>query len=295
VRGFSLVELLMSLAIMLLVCHAAVGFINRTQAIFAVQAELPDMQQRLRVATDALARDLLAGSGEGFASIAPYRRGLASPDLPGTFRGDCVSVLYVRVFGARATLSEVTDGSDVVRVGARPGCPASNPLCGFQSGMLAVVFDDAGASDMFRISGVANDPPSLFHVGFALSKVYPAGATVAEAESATYWLQADAVTGASQLMRYDGQQTDLPLIDNVTALGFEYFDGSGDSIDRAALTDGPWIPDSTFANRFDADLLRVRRVRATVRVRANQFVLLAPVADKAAQIDISPRSRGAAP
>ena len=35
-----------------------------------------------------------------------------------------------------------------------------------------------------------------------------------------------------------------------------------------SLTDGPWCPDAEAVNRFDADLLRVRRVRVTLRVEA---------------------------
>jgi hypothetical protein len=33
------------------------------------------------------------------------------------------------------------------------------------------------------------------------------------------------------------------------------------------LTDGPWCPDSALGNRFDADLLRIRKVRVTLRVQ----------------------------
>lgn len=39
-------------------------------------------------------------------------------------------------------------------------------------------------------------------------------------------------------------------------------------LDRAALTDGPWCPDAASPARFDADLLRVRKVRVTLRVEA---------------------------
>jgi type II secretory pathway pseudopilin PulG len=34
------------------------------------------------------------------------------------------------------------------------------------------------------------------------------------------------------------------------------------------LTDGPWCPDAAHANRFDADLLRLRKIRVTVRVES---------------------------
>jgi len=36
----------------------------------------------------------------------------------------------------------------------------------------------------------------------------------------------------------------------------------------ASLTDGPWCPDGSAANRYDADLLRVRAVRVTIRAEA---------------------------
>jgi len=36
----------------------------------------------------------------------------------------------------------------------------------------------------------------------------------------------------------------------------------------AIFSDGPWCPDSASANRFDADLLRIRLVRVTVRLQA---------------------------
>ena len=36
----------------------------------------------------------------------------------------------------------------------------------------------------------------------------------------------------------------------------------------AVMTDGPWCPDGASPNRFDADLLRVRRVRVTLRVQS---------------------------
>lgn len=37
----------------------------------------------------------------------------------------------------------------------------------------------------------------------------------------------------------------------------------------SSLTDGPWCPDAAAAPRFDADLLRIRKVRVTLRVEAS--------------------------
>jgi Prokaryotic N-terminal methylation motif len=44
----------------------------------------------------------------------------------------------------------------------------------------------------------------------------------------------------------------------------------------AMLTDGPWCPDPTFDNRYDADLLRIRRVVVTLRVQAAIAALRGP-------------------
>jgi Tfp pilus assembly protein PilW len=55
--------------------------------------------------------------------------------------------------------------------------------------------------------------------------------------------------------------------------------GSGTGLVRltaAQLTDGPWCPDAANANRWDADLLRIRRVAVTLRVEAASAMLRGP-------------------
>jgi hypothetical protein len=42
------------------------------------------------------------------------------------------------------------------------------------------------------------------------------------------------------------------------------------------LSNGPWCPDETVANRFDADLLRIRKVRVTLRVQVGDKSLRGP-------------------
>jgi hypothetical protein len=101
-------------------------------------------------------------------------------------------------------------------------------------------------------------------------------------------------------MVYDGFKSTFPLVDNVVRLEFAYFldphpaaaagaaDTSGNCAYAAAdppvpllpalgsvtlapvalgrFTDGPYC--GIFPNRFDADLLRIRRVRVRLRVQA---------------------------
>ena len=46
----------------------------------------------------------------------------------------------------------------------------------------------------------------------------------------------------------------------------------------AQLTDGPWCPDAASENRYDADLLRVRTVRVTIRLQTGNSLLRASLA-----------------
>jgi hypothetical protein len=46
---------------------------------------------------------------------------------------------------------------------------------------------------------------------------------------------------------------------------------------QAMLTDGPWCPDSAAGNRFDADLLRVRKIRVTLRVQVGPKAFRGPI------------------
>ena len=52
------------------------------------------------------------------------------------------------------------------------------------------------------------------------------------------------------------------------------------------LTDGPWCPDDFNANRYDADLLRVRRVRITLRVTSGNDAVPA----RSVRFDVTPRN-----
>jgi hypothetical protein len=107
-------------------------------------------------------------------------------------------------------------------------------------------------------------------------------------------------------MRYNGADEDVPLAENIVDVRFDYFgdpnpplfpmpppgtanclydtvgnyigppalvpgDGSLAALPAAILTDGPYC--GSGANEFDADLLRVRKVRVSLRVQATQPTL----------------------
>jgi len=210
-RGFSLVELLVTMAITMAITSGMFSFIHSARGVFEVDLERTDIQQRARVATDALFRDLvMAGAGRQSPAVVPFRRGSINPDMPGSAFPDRVSVLYV--------------------------------------------------------------PPDT-----------------AGPITATYGRRVDAA-GVPHLTRYDGAASEMPVVDQVIGLRFEYFDADGQLIVLERFADGPWVPDAVSADRFDADLQAIRRIRAFVRLRPARVFAAAPLADLEIAIDVSPRN-----
>jgi len=102
--------------------------------------------------------------------------------------------------------------------------------------------------------------------------------------SRTYYLRSAGVPGTFQLMQYDGGLSDLPMLDHVVRLSFDYFGpattgGPLVRLEPATLVDGPWIEDPTH-RMFDADLLRVREVRVLLRLESTDALLHRLVPDE---------------
>ena len=86
-RGFSLLELMVAMAIMMMVVGSVFTLLNPAQGSFAMEPEVADLQQRLRVAQDTLYKDLvMAGAGAYlgeqtgsliyyFPPVLPFRQG----------------------------------------------------------------------------------------------------------------------------------------------------------------------------------------------------------------------------
>ena len=183
-----------------------------------------------------------------------------------------------------------------VRVNIQPGCPTADMACGFAPGDTVLVFDVTGAADTFRVAGARGNRVQLQLQGASVSRSYPPGSVITRAVTRTYYLDA----AAAQLVQYDGWETDTPLVDDVVDVRFRYFgdphpptaprpplgtsnclfgrsgntrlptlsssSGSLVELTEAQLTDGPWCGN---ANRFDADLYRIRTVAVELRVQAS--------------------------
>jgi hypothetical protein len=349
--GFSLAEMLIASAIMVTVIGTVFSVMNPSQGAYRTQPEVSDLQQRLRIATDAMSKDLvMAGSGayaggmtgalsNYFAPVMPYRFGDPAQGI--YFRAaagavdasNAVSFFSVPTTAAQTTIREdMPQPSSELKVEAQANCPPvkQEQLCGFVDGMRAIIFDETGSWDPMIITNVQDAALHMQHKE-DLSKRYKKGAVIAQATLHTYYLVADDATSTYQLRHTDGV-TDLPLVDNVVKLEIEYYGdprapvllpnkplsdpvgpwttygpkppalgvdntndtwGAGESclysvvggvhtprlpdlaagfghvrLTQAMLTDGPWCPDGANLFRYDADLLRLKRVRVKLRVQA---------------------------
>lgn len=351
--GFSLLEMLVATAIMLVVTGGIFSLLDPARGTYRAQPEVSDMQQRLRVAVDTLQRDLVmagagtySGAGVGtlgnfFAPILPHSVGTVVPGSPDEPNPQAITIMYVPTTSAQTTISnDMPNESAELKVNAVAGCPAGDELCGFEAGDRVLIFDPSGAYDIFTITNVQDAALHLQHRDDKFTTTYQTGAYISRIASHTYYLNA----AERRLYHYDGYQTNLPLVDNVVGLRFDYFGepmppvlrkpvtdptgpwttygpkppplGTNYSADdwpagenctfqvvggqhtsRMAdwlagnppgvlvpiayeqLNDGPWCPGMTndkgdqLPNRYDADMLRVRKVRVTLRVQVGSEAL----------------------
>jgi prepilin-type N-terminal cleavage/methylation domain-containing protein len=250
-RGFTLVEMLIAMAIMVTVTGGIFAVFNPSEGTYRAQPEVSDMQQRLRIGIDSVRRDLVmagagtySGSAVGtlvnfFAPIVPMRVGTDGADPPGTVRTEAVTIMYVPTTPAQTTIRDpMPNASAELKVNEQPGCPASDDLCGFKQGMRLLIFDDTGSYDVFTVTQVQSSALHLQHRDDNLSKPYDEGAYITQVASHTYYYDAT----NRQLRHYDGYQTDLPLIDNVVGVRFEYYGEPQPPVLRKPVTDpkGPW-------------------------------------------------------
>lgn len=350
IQGFSVVELLVATTMLAMAMAAVLAIAEPVQGIFRTQPEVADTQQRLRVGVDVITAALAdAGRGVGTGAIGgplarllppvmPYRSGDVRSDAPaGVFyRTDTVSILAVGAGAGQSVVQRVvTPGAQVLEVEASPNCADALKalLCGFTPGLRVLLYDVDGRHDVVTVASVTGRTLVLERHGGSLASRYDSGhAQMAVVDEHTYFLKANPAAATYQLMHYDGQVSDFPVVDNIVGLGFAYLGtpappvvtgrlstidpgrvettygppppalgiddaddawaagencvvavvngqqvsrlpplGPGSSLvvlTPAQLTDGPWCPDAAAAERFDADLLRIRRVRVQMRAQA---------------------------
>lgn len=325
-RGFTLVELLVTAGLMTVVVSAVAVLAANTDRLAGSQARDIDAQQRGRVIAESLGRDLrAAGAGVDrgpmsgplnrfFTPVLPRRIGRTRADASTVARRDAITLVTVPDTLWQSTLASTESPSTgQITLSVCPGgreCPAAR-------GATLALFDPPGRLDLLGVLGASFGTTQVRVLGSSAG-AFDAGSTVTEVNVRTYYF--DSAQG--QLRVYDADATDQAVVDGVTGLAFDYFgttelprwpkpplgvenclyDVAGAWQPGAALapadeglallplsmfTDGPWC--GAGGTLFDADLLRIRRVRVQAALQASVRPS-DPRPDYRVTFDISPKN-----
>lgn len=259
-RGFTLIELLVAMLVSLVITSALLRLLDPAQQILGPQLEAADLQQRVRVGVEVIRGDLLmagAGRTDGIASpfmqvtpaVLPYRHG-ASGDDPASnifYRPDTITVLYVASSGDQSTLTSHTyyakadPASGALQLMHYNGASGDFPVLDNVAHLSFAYFGDPRPPANLLRPDAADDPDP--------GDEYPPG------ENCVFARVDDEV-----VPRLPALSTGVALV----VLGAPVF------------TDGPWCPNATAVDRFDADLLRIRRVRVRLRVQTGAAIFRGP-------------------
>lgn len=246
--GFSFVEVLIALAILISALGAFAQIAAAGQRLARSQSEATDLHQRLRVAVERIRKDLAqAGAGvvRGPASglsgpltsyvapILPARIGSRLADAALSAFSDRISIFYAAdgAWPSPLTVSMADVDQPLFIDPSTPGCPGVG-LCGFEEGTRAMLIDTQGAGaghQVFTVNGAAgallHDAPNP-----RFERAYAAGnSTLIPIVQRTYYFD----RSNRRLMLYDGHLSDMPLIDNVVNVEFSFFvDNAGTSVGR---------------------------------------------------------------
>jgi prepilin-type N-terminal cleavage/methylation domain-containing protein len=303
-RGFTLLEVLVATGVVLAMAATMIEVARNARTASSVLSDMADAQQKLRVAAEAIRHDLLlAGAGTTIGPLGQFLPPIRpSAGLTGetdlTFATDRVTLLWVPPEAAEANVTGPAGSGGNLAIGNSADCSV-DPTCGFEAGMQAVIVDRTGPGfgyDVFTVGDAFSGELTRASDGGAFSRAYTSSAQVGQVVRHVYYLDRSDPANV-RLMRGNGRDA-FPLVDDVGDLRFTYFADpdpasvstggaatgtcvyaagapprpllavlGGSSLAELAasdLVDGPFCG---FApNRFDADLLRIRRVRVFLRI-----------------------------
>lgn len=248
----TLPELTVAACITTLVAGAALAAVTPVQRGFAAQPEAASLAQRTRVVAELLSGDLRRAS-----LVLPMRVGDVDSDIS---RG---------VFHRSDVFSTLTEPVEAV---AR-GFVVPSEIRSYH-----LKRDAEGVWQLMQYDGHASDQPAIEDViGFRVEyfgDAEPPTATVTEHGTVrvTYGAVPPPLTVDDPADSWGaGENCSIANNGGEYAARLQAIGAPGITLlTQAVLVDGPWCPDASHAFRFDADLLRVRRVRVQVRLQASR-------------------------
>jgi prepilin-type N-terminal cleavage/methylation domain-containing protein len=218
-RGFSVVELLVAMAVMSACGAALLSLLVGAHRIARRQPEAADQQQRARTAIETLERELsLAGAGFDRGPRAGSLIQAFAPVEPSVDGG--ITIWYISSATAQAPIVDaLAPAATSAALGDIGACPAGTPTCAFSANSTVLMFDPSGCHDFARVDGVS--ATDLVLRSATRRCAYPSGTWVGEGEVRTYRVD----LAARQLLRRDEATGFVqPVLDKVSAMGVEFLD-----------------------------------------------------------------------
>jgi prepilin-type N-terminal cleavage/methylation domain-containing protein len=303
-RGFTFVEVLVSLAIAALLAGAVTTVVAAVARATVAQPRSADAQQRLRAVFDAMT-SWLGAAGQGLGGVGanagwlpvpvlyPQRRGVSGPDADVGAWTDRLTVISAEAPLTSARLATAMS-SRTAAVAVDPlSCGAGLAACGFGVNSRVLIADARVNGEWFTVTGVSGD--AIDHSPASLASTY---GPLDDARLMIVDVRAIAFDAGRRQLRLVTAGSDLPFVDGVSAFEIAWrgdprppagprpppgeanclvdADGvprlpdlpatTGPWVDLtpSMLSDGPWCGAAPW--RFDADLFRVRLVRVSLRL-----------------------------
>lgn len=302
-HGFTAIEALGALALTTVVLSM---LLLLTQPVLDHVVQVPeaiDLHDRGRAA-EGILRHVLEPAGAGpdlvhdgplthlIPAVWPRRLGRWSADADGSAWADRFTVVEVPWLAAQSPLSTpLAAGTTTFTATPHHAC-GLRADCGFQTGDHLALLDRRGGVVFTRATAIAG---ALVQHDLPLPSPVTSPAVAAAVDMSVLYFDA----ARRQLRRYDGLANDQPLVDDVVWMAVRYYvdpvppsrphvpgqptcttDGGGApllpllgpvpaplvELPPAALSDGPWCGQPPWS--FDADLLRLRALRVTLRLQA---------------------------
>lgn len=273
-RGFSLVELLVALAVCALVSGALAAAVPPARAAFEATPAMLDLHQRTRSGIEAVSAAIrTAGVGVGVPAVLPF------VSATGGQAFDAVLVVVAGPGAARGALAvDQASPHGPITLDAGPGCPQAGDVCGFIEGATAIIFDGGGRFDVFEVAAT-NSFRGQIAPDAALAVAYAAGAVVIEAET----LQFEAAPqpdGSRSLIRLTSEGATQPIVEGVTRFWVDAFAAAAGGplrqLSPSELADGPWCEGGVDVPAYDADALGIRRIDVSLAAEVSSASLRGP-------------------
>lgn len=271
-RGFSLIELLVSLTICALVSASVAIAVPPARAAFGIVPAELELQQRARVVVDAMTQAFRSAGGN---AVASEQFGPFATLVPAIIPIDAASGRFSRLMmiGPRINAAQgVLDRNQAGALGAlwltSSACPDVPDVCGFTRGTTALITDGSGRFDVFTVASVDAATRSV-RADRAFVTPYAAGSVVVEVDVDTFRLD-DQPDGTTTLVRVSAAGAVQPIADRVDGLAIDAFAfneaGALMPLATAALSDGPWWRADP-VGLYDEDVFRIRYVEIALTLR----------------------------